>query len=39
MSKDLKIKQLEEVKSKVKNPEIKKAIEEKLKYVNKPINK
>jgi predicted ATP-grasp superfamily ATP-dependent carboligase len=38
MHKD-KIKQLEDLKSKVKNPEIVKSIEEKLKYVNKPIQK
>lgn len=31
--------ELEEIKSKVKNPEVKKSIEEKMKYINKPISK
>lgn len=31
--------ELEALKSKVKNPEIKKSIEEKQKYINKPISK
>lgn len=34
-----KLKQLQELKSKVKDPTVKKAIEEKMKYVNKPLNK
>jgi len=39
MPKMTKEQELEAIKSKVKNHEIKKSIEEKLKYVNKPIQK
>jgi len=39
MPKQTKEQELEAIKSKVKNPEIKKSIEEKLKYINKPIRK
>ena len=34
-----KLKQLQELKAKVKDPVIKKSIEEKQKYLNKPISK
>ncbi len=36
---DEQIKQLKQVKEKTNNPELAKSIEQKLKYVNKPINK
>ena len=39
MPKQTKEEELEALKSKVKNPEIKKSIEEKQKYINKPLSK
>ncbi len=39
MSKQTKEQELEAIKSKVKNPEIKKSIDEKLKAINEPVKK